>query len=117
MKNMRYTYKRKVLETISYHRNSDDFIFDTEFLAQAVHHGFRFGDIPIPTRYFPEASSLSLGTAYRERSSPAPVRIGSVVVDANSLVLSNLPENAVAVVPARVLSYTGSDKLIRLPET
>jgi serine O-acetyltransferase len=48
-----------------------------------------------------------------------PVRIGSgVVVGANSLVVSNLPENAVAVgVPARVLSYTGSAKLIRLPET
>jgi serine O-acetyltransferase len=48
-----------------------------------------------------------------------PIRIGSgVVVGANSLVVSNLPENAVAVgVPARVLSYTGSAKLIRLPET
>jgi serine O-acetyltransferase len=47
------------------------------------------------------------------------VRIGSgAVVGANSLVVSNLPENAVAVgVPARVLSYTGSAKLIRLPET
>lgn len=48
-----------------------------------------------------------------------PIRIGSgAVVGANSLVVSNLPENAVAVgVPARVLSYTGSAKLIRLPET
>lgn len=52
-------YKRSVLETIPYHRNSDDFIFDTEFLAQAIHHGFRIGDIPIPTRYFPEASSIN----------------------------------------------------------
>jgi glycosyltransferase involved in cell wall biosynthesis len=52
-------YKRRVLETISYHLNSDDFIFDTEFLAQAVYHGFRIGDIPIPTRYFAEASSIN----------------------------------------------------------
>jgi serine O-acetyltransferase len=48
-----------------------------------------------------------------------PVRIGSgAVIGANSLVVSNLPENAVAIgVPARVLSYTGSAKLIDLPAT
>lgn len=42
------------------------------------------------------------------------IRIGSgAVIGANSLVVSNLPENAVAIgVPARVLSYTGSAKLI-----
>jgi serine O-acetyltransferase len=46
------------------------------------------------------------------------VRIGSgVVIGANSLVVSNLADNAVAIgVPARVLSYTGSAKLIDLPE-
>jgi serine O-acetyltransferase len=48
-----------------------------------------------------------------------PVRIGSgAVIGANSLVASNVPENAVAIgVPARVLSYSGSAKLIRLPQT
>jgi glycosyltransferase involved in cell wall biosynthesis len=52
-------YKRAVLETIRYRENSDNFIFDTEFLAQAVHTKFRIGDIPIPTRYFDEASSIN----------------------------------------------------------
>ena len=52
-------YRREVLEEVPYHENSDDFIFDTEFLAQAIHRGFRVGDIPIPTRYFPEASSIN----------------------------------------------------------
>lgn len=52
-------YTREVLEAIDYHRNSDDFVFDTEFLAQAVYHGFRIGDIPIPTRYFDDASSIN----------------------------------------------------------
>ena len=52
-------YTRRVLETIDYHANSDDFVFDTEFLAQTVYHGFRMGDIPIPTRYFDEASSIN----------------------------------------------------------
>jgi glycosyltransferase involved in cell wall biosynthesis len=53
-------YAREVLETVPYSRNSDDFVFDTQFLAQAVHFGFRIGDIPIPTRYFKEASSINL---------------------------------------------------------
>ena len=43
-------YTRKVLETIPYHHNSDDFVFDTEFLVQAVHFGFRIGDVPVPVR-------------------------------------------------------------------
>jgi glycosyltransferase involved in cell wall biosynthesis len=52
-------YKKEVLETINYQNNSNDFIFDTEFLAQAIYHGFRVGDVPIPTRYYPEASSIN----------------------------------------------------------
>ncbi len=52
-------YTKKVLDTIDYHVNSDDFVFDTEFLAQAALYGFRIGDVPIPTRYFDEASSIN----------------------------------------------------------
>ena len=52
-------FTREVLERIDYHRNSNDFVFDTEFLAQAVFMGFRVGDVPVPTRYFPEASSIN----------------------------------------------------------
>ena len=52
-------YRRNVLEALPYERNSDDFVFDTQFLAQAVHHGFRLGDIPVPVRYFAEASSIN----------------------------------------------------------
>lgn len=52
-------FTREVLEKIAYHHNSDDFIFDAECLAQAVYRGCRIGDIPIPTRYFAEASSIN----------------------------------------------------------
>ncbi|HUG93811.1 MAG TPA: glycosyltransferase family 2 protein [Planctomycetaceae bacterium] len=52
-------YSRRVLETIPFERNSDDFVFDTEFLAQAVYFGFRIGDVPVPVRYFDEASSIN----------------------------------------------------------
>lgn len=52
-------YRREVLETIPFERNSDDFVFDSQFLAQTVRFGFRLGDIPIPVRYFAEASSIN----------------------------------------------------------
>ena len=52
-------YSRRVLETIPYHQNSDDFVFDSQFLFQAVYFQFRIGDIPIPCRYMKEASSIN----------------------------------------------------------
>jgi glycosyltransferase involved in cell wall biosynthesis len=52
-------YRREVLERIPYEDNSDDFVFDTQFLVQAIHLGFRLGDIPVPVRYFDAASSIN----------------------------------------------------------
>lgn len=51
-------YRREVLETIPFMDNRDDFAFDSQFLVQAVHFGFRLGDVPVGVRYFPEASSI-----------------------------------------------------------
>jgi glycosyltransferase involved in cell wall biosynthesis len=56
-------YSRKVLETIPFENNSDGFVFDSEFLAQAAWFGFRIGDAPIPCRYFDEASSIRLSAS------------------------------------------------------
>jgi glycosyltransferase involved in cell wall biosynthesis len=52
-------YRRSVLQMIPFENNSDDFVFDSQFLAQAVHFGFRLGDVPVPVRYFKEASSIN----------------------------------------------------------
>jgi glycosyltransferase involved in cell wall biosynthesis len=52
-------YRREVLEAIDFRANSDKFIFDQEIVAQIVAGGFRITDIPVPVRYFPEASSAS----------------------------------------------------------
>lgn len=52
-------YTREVLESVPFQKNSNDFVFDSQFLAQAVHFGFRIGDIPVPVRYFDEASSIN----------------------------------------------------------
>jgi len=58
-------YSRKVLETIPWEQNSNDFVFDCEFLVQAAALGFRLGDIPAPARYFEEASSINFQRSLR----------------------------------------------------
>jgi glycosyltransferase involved in cell wall biosynthesis len=52
-------YSRAFLETIPYLRNADDFVFDTQVIAQAVAWRMRIVEVPVATRYFPEASSAS----------------------------------------------------------
>ena len=52
-------FSREVLETINFQMNSDRFIFDQEVIAQIVEAQFRIAEVPVPTRYFPEASSAS----------------------------------------------------------
>ena len=52
-------FSRKVLETLPLLANSDDFVFDNQMLAQVVAFGFSIGEISCPTKYFPEASSIS----------------------------------------------------------
>ncbi len=58
-------YRREVLETVPFEKNSNDFVFDSEFLAQAACLGFRIGDAPVPVRYFPEASSIDFKRSLR----------------------------------------------------
>ena len=52
-------YDRKVLESIDYNANSDDFIFDNQFLAQIFYKRFEIAEITCPTKYFEEASSIN----------------------------------------------------------
>jgi glycosyltransferase involved in cell wall biosynthesis len=53
-------YSRRLLETVPYQLNSDDFVFDQELVAQVVSAGLVITEIPVPTRYFAEASSVGL---------------------------------------------------------
>jgi len=58
-------YRREVLEAVAFTANSDRFIFDQEILAQVVAAGFRIVEVPVPTRYFPEASSAGFWASTR----------------------------------------------------
>jgi glycosyltransferase involved in cell wall biosynthesis len=52
-------FTRAVIEALPLERNSDDFIFDNQMLAQAIYRRFRIGEISCPAKYFPEASSIN----------------------------------------------------------
>jgi glycosyltransferase involved in cell wall biosynthesis len=60
-------YSRSFLETVPFLRNSNDFVFDTQIIAQAVSFKQRIVEVPIHTKYFAEASSTSM---------PANIRYG-----------------------------------------
>ncbi len=58
-------YAREVLEQIPWQANSDDFVFDSQFLAQVAWFRFRMSDVPVPCRYFKEASSINFKRSAR----------------------------------------------------
>ena len=85
-------YTRGVLEAIAWEKNSDDFIFDNQFLSQILFKGFNVGEISCPAKYFAEASSINftrsvkyglgcLWTAFRYRL--AKMGIGSWLFPSN----------------------------------
>lgn len=58
-------YSRELLASLPWANNSDDFVFDNEFLSQVLVAGWRVGEISVPTKYFPEASSINFSRSVR----------------------------------------------------
>jgi SAM-dependent methyltransferase len=58
-------FSSDLLRSIPFLRNSDDFVFDQEIFAQVLARDARVVEVPIPTRYFREASSVDLRTSVR----------------------------------------------------
>jgi hypothetical protein len=56
-------FGKNVLEAVNFRTNSDGFVFDQEIVAQVVATGFRIAEIPVPVRYFPEASSATFAAS------------------------------------------------------
>ncbi len=52
-------FDAKVLRSINYNHNSDDFIFDNEMIAQIFYAGYDIGEISCPTKYFDDSSSIN----------------------------------------------------------
>ncbi len=58
-------YRREALEAVNLDMNSDAFVFDQEIIAQFVDTGMRIAEVPVPTRYFAQASSCSFVSSCR----------------------------------------------------
>jgi glycosyltransferase involved in cell wall biosynthesis len=58
-------FSREMLLALPLEHNSDGFQFDNQILAQAIMGRYRIGEMSVPTRYFPEASSIGLADASR----------------------------------------------------
>ncbi len=52
-------FSKEVLQSINYHVNSDDFVFDNQMLAQIFFQGYEIAELTCPTKYFTEASSIN----------------------------------------------------------
>jgi len=52
-------FSREILESLDLTKNSDDFVFDNQMLAQILWHGFTIAEVSCPTKYFAEASSIN----------------------------------------------------------
>ena len=52
-------FSRELLEKLPLDKNSDDFIFDNQMLAQILWHGYQIAEVSCPTKYFKEASSIN----------------------------------------------------------
>ena len=58
-------FARSLLERLPLERNSDDFVFDNEILAQIVWLDCTIGEVTCPARYMPEASSINFRRSVR----------------------------------------------------
>lgn len=58
-------YNKEFFNQVDWQNNSDDFVFDNQFLAQAIVGGARIGEISVPTKYFEEASSINFVRSVR----------------------------------------------------
>jgi len=52
-------YSRELLERLPLDANSNDFVFDSEVLAETVWLGYAIGEVSCPTSYAPESSSIN----------------------------------------------------------
>lgn len=52
-------FDKNILKNIDFNKNSDDFVFDNQFIAQIFFKDYEIAEITCPTKYFEEASSIN----------------------------------------------------------
>jgi len=57
-------FSREVLERLPLEKNSNDFVFDNQMLAQIIWFGYRIGEVSCPTKYFGDSSSINFRRSF-----------------------------------------------------
>ena len=52
-------FSRELLLNLPFEKNSDDFVFDNQMLAQVLWHGYTIAEVSCPTRYMTDSSSIN----------------------------------------------------------
>jgi glycosyltransferase involved in cell wall biosynthesis len=52
-------FTAKAIRGVPYHKNSDDFVFDNQLLAQLCYAGYQIAEVTCPTKYEKESSSIN----------------------------------------------------------
>lgn len=58
-------FSRRLLSQLPLERNSDDFVFDNQMLAQILWYGYTIAEVSCPTKYLPESSSINFSRSVR----------------------------------------------------
>jgi glycosyltransferase involved in cell wall biosynthesis len=58
-------FARSLLERLPFEKNSDDFVFDNQILAQIIWFGVPIGEVTCPAKYLPESSSINFRRSVR----------------------------------------------------
>ena len=58
-------YSRELLEELPLQHNSDNFVFDSELIAETIWLGAKIGEVSCPTSYAPDASSIDFKSSVR----------------------------------------------------
>ena len=58
-------FSRRLLERLPLERNSDDFVFDNQMLAQILWQNQTIAEVSCPTKYFAEASSINFRRSFK----------------------------------------------------
>jgi glycosyltransferase involved in cell wall biosynthesis len=94
-------FSREILEQLNLERNSDDFVFDNEMLAEILWHGFTIAEVSCPTKYFAEASSINLRRSIRYGFGCLGTGLKYRLARIGLLRSRLFPERAPSTVPAR----------------
>jgi len=58
-------FSRELLERVPFEKNSDDFVFDNQMLAQILWLGYTIAEVSCPTSYSADASSIDFARSVR----------------------------------------------------